>query len=261
MISPILVTTKDQIRTIVFNRPHVLNAIDLDTAFALWQALVDATKDDTRAVIITGQGRGFCAGGDLKFAHTASPDNLGEAFLQLTTVLHDCVREIRQMSKPVIAAINGPAVGAGLFLALASDLRVMAETAYLKQSNTSYGLSLPAGGTFNLPRLVGMGRALEIILLDEKIPAARALELGLVTSIAPDHSFDVTAYGLAQRVSTMPIETIGRVKQLMNQAFDQSLSRQLDAERQAIAISANSTEGREGVAAFVEKRKPQFVTL
>lgn len=137
----------------------------------------------------------------------------------------------------------------------------MAKSAYLKQSNTSYGLSLPAGGTFNLPRLVGMGRALEIILLDEEIPAAKALDLGLVTSLAPDHSFDAATYALAKRVGAMPIEAIGRVKQLMDQAFDQPLTRQLDAERQAIALSANSAEGREGIAAFVGKRKPQFDTF
>ncbi len=262
MTPPILVTTHNQIRTITFNRPEVLNAINLDMAVALWQALVDAAKDDdTRAVIVTGQGPGFCAGGDLKFVHQVNPDNPGKAFLGLTTVLHDCVREMRRMSKPIIAAINGPAVGAGLFLALACDLRIMAGTAYLKQSNTSHGFSLPAGGTFNLPRLVGMGRALEIVLLDEKIPTAKALDLGLVTSVASDNTFNTAAYALAVRVGNMPIGTIGQVKRLMDQAFDQPLTQQLDAEREAIVISANSAEGREGMAAFIDKRKPKFVTF
>jgi 2-(1,2-epoxy-1,2-dihydrophenyl)acetyl-CoA isomerase len=125
---------------ITFNRPKVLNALDLDMVEMLRQLLIAARTDQTiRAIVITGKGRAFCAGGDLKFAVQANPARPGNSFLALTAVLHTCIEEIRTMSKPVIAAINGPAAGAGLFLALACDLRIMANTAYLKQSNTSYG--------------------------------------------------------------------------------------------------------------------------
>jgi 2-(1,2-epoxy-1,2-dihydrophenyl)acetyl-CoA isomerase len=163
------------------------------------------------------------------------------------------------MPKPVIAAINGPAAGAGLFLALACDLRIMAGSAYLKQANTSHGLSIPAGGAFTLPRLVGLARALEIAMLDEPIPASQALELGLVNNVVPEAQLLAEARRLAGRAARMPVETLGRVKQLMNASFDTSLEQQLENERQAIAVSANSGEGREGITAFLEKRQPDFI--
>lgn len=258
--APILFSIEDSIATLTLNRAQVLNAIDLEMGQHLHKRLLEIKHDPAiRAVIITGSGRGFCAGGDLRFAQAANPDLPGDSFLALTDILHAAILEIREMSKPIIAAINGPAAGAGFFLALACDLRVMAESAYLKQSNTSYGLSLPAGGSFTLPRLVGMTRALEIVMLDEAIPAPQALELGLVSKVAPDGELWDAAQALAQRVAHMPVGTLGRVKRLLNQAFVTSLEDQLEDERQVLGISANFPEGREGVAAFLEKRPPNFV--
>ncbi|MEO0769390.1 MAG: enoyl-CoA hydratase-related protein [Cyanobacteria bacterium J06649_4] len=258
---PCLVADCQQnILTITLNRPKVLNSIDLEMAEQFLKSLLAAAKNPAvRAIVLTGAGRAFCAGGDLKFAHQVNPETPGDSFLALTSTLHVCVEEIREMSKPVIAAINGPAAGAGLFLALACDLRVMSQSAYLKQSNTSYGLSMPAGGTFMLPRLVGMGRALEIAMLDEPIQARESLELGLVTRVVPDNRLLIETELLAMRVAQMPIETLGRVKRLSNDSFDSTLSEQLAAERQAIAISANSPEGREGVMAFLQKRQPSYI--
>lgn len=248
-----------KILTITLNRPAVLNAIDLEMAETLKQILLSAANDSTiRAIVLTGSGRAFCAGGDLKFAHQVNPNSPGDSFWALTSVLHVCIEEIREMSKPVIAAINGPAAGAGLFLALACDLRVMAQSAYLKQSNTSYGLSIPAGGTFTLPRLIGMGRALEIAMLDEPIPSTSALNMGLVSQVVSDETLLETAQQLAVRVAQMPIETLGRVKRLMNDSFDSTLSEQMAAEQHAIARAANASEGREGVLAFLQKRSPQY---
>ena len=260
-MSPFPLTTdySQNILTITLNRPGLLNAIDLEMAETLKDILLDAAKDSTiRAIVLTGSGRAFCSGGDLKFAHQVNPDNPGDSFWALTSVLHVCIEEIREMSKPVIAAINGPAAGAGLFLALACDLRVMAQSAYLKQSNTSHGLSIPAGGTFTLPRLIGLGRALEIALLDDLIPSASALNLGLVSQVVSDETLLPTAQQLAVRVAQMPIETLGRVKRLMNDSFDSTLSEQMAAEQHAIAQAANASEGREGVLAFLQKRSPQY---
>lgn len=146
-----------------------------------------------------------------------------------------------------------------LFLALACDLRVRADTAYLKQSNTSYGLSLPAGGSFLLPRLVGLARALEITILDEPIAASFALELGLVTQVVPHNALLSGAQSLAARVARMPIGTLGRVKRLMNDSYWHTFEEQLQDERMQLAVSANAAEGREGIAAFLEKRQPNFV--
>lgn len=255
----VLCAHRDAMVTLTLNRPEVLNAIDGAMVGALKTALSEAAHDpSTRAVVITGSGRGFCAGGDLRFALDANPERPGDSFLALTDALHPCIELIRTMDKPVIAAINGPAAGAGLFLALACDLRVMATSAYLKQSNTSYGLSLPAGGTFLLPRLVGMGRALEMALLDEPIPAARALEIGLVTQVAPAAELLGAAHALAARVAAMPLAVLGRVKRLMNQAFAATLAEQLADEQAKLVASANSAEGREGIMAFLEKRTPDF---
>jgi len=257
----VLTHIHDCVLYLTLNRPAVLNAIDLDMAEALKQSLITAkTNADIRAIVITGSDRAFCAGGDLKFAVQVNPETPGDSFLALTAILHDCIEEIRTMAKPVIASINGVAAGAGLFLALACDLRIMADTTYLKQSNTSYGLSTPAGGTFTLPRLVGLGRAMEIIMLDQPVQAPKAAELGLVSQVVSTDRLVKTTHVLAREVAKMPIETLGRMKQLMNQSFYNTLTEQLAAERQAIALSANSPEGREGLSAFLQKRSPVFAS-
>jgi 2-(1,2-epoxy-1,2-dihydrophenyl)acetyl-CoA isomerase len=256
---PILYTRRAATVTLTLNRPHVLNAIDGAMVKMLAAALAEVAQDSTvRAVILTGNGRGFCAGGDLQFALEANPSRLGDSFLALTDMLHPCIEMIRAMPKPVIAAINGPAAGAGLFLALAADLRVMAESAYLKQSNTTYGLTCPAGGTFLLPRLIGLAQALEIVMLDEAIPATRARELGLVTQVTSQAALLPTAEELATRVAAMPTGVLGQVKQLMNQSFSATLTEQLAHEQRALVASANSSEGREGITAFLEKRVPEY---
>lgn len=252
----------DTLAIITLNRAEVYNAIDLRMCAALHTHLADLGQDERiRAVVVTGSGPAFCAGGDLRFALAANPLTPGDSFLALTSILHDCILTIRTMSKPVIATINGVAAGAGLFLALACDLRVMADTAYLKQSNTSYGLSLPAGGSFLLPRLVGLARALEIAMLDEPIAASRALELGLVTRVVPRAVLLDEAQSLAARIASMPISTLGRVKRLMNDSYWSTLEEQLQAERLQLAASANAREGREGIMAFLEKRRPDFVAI
>ncbi|MCE7982911.1 MAG: enoyl-CoA hydratase/isomerase family protein [Caldilinea sp. CFX5] len=257
--SPVLYERKGVIALITLNRPAVLNAIDMEMATLLKTSLQKASADQrVRTVILTGAGRGFCTGGDLRFAVAANPEQPGDSFLALTKVLHAAIAEIRNLGKPVIAAINGPAAGAGLFLALACDLRVMAEGTYLKQSNTSYGLSIPAGGAFLLPRLVGLGRALEIAMLDEPIPAARASALGLVTKVVPDTLVAAAAQQLAEQTAQRSMDALARTKQLMNSAFYHTLEEHLHLARQAIAASANSPEGREGLSAFLEKRKPDY---
>lgn len=257
--SPLLYERRGTTALITLHRPAVLNAIDMEMATLLKTSLQKASADQrVRTVILTGAGRGFCAGGDLHFAVAANPEQPGDSFLALTQVLHAAIVELRNMGKPVIAAINGPAAGAGFFLALACDLRVMAEGAYLKQSNTSYGLAIPAGGAFLLPRLVGLGRALEIAMIDEPITAARAVELGLVTKVVPDARVLAAAQQVAEQAGRRAGDALARTKQLMNSAFYHTLEEHLHLARQAIAASANSPEGREGVAAFLEKRQPNF---
>jgi enoyl-CoA hydratase/carnithine racemase len=255
----VLFSRADSVMTITLNRPAVLNALDPKTCEELSVRLEKARQDPkVRAVVLTGSGRAFCAGGDLRFALAANPETPGDSFLALTGILHSCIAQIGSMPKPVIAAINGPAAGAGFFLALACDLRVMADSAYLKQSNTSYGLSIPAGGTFTLPRLVGLARALEIVMLDERITAARALEIGLVNRVAAPAELLGDTRDLALRVAAMPVRTLAGVKRLMHEGHHSTLEEQLHRERHEIAASANAAEGREGISAFCEKRSPDF---
>jgi 2-(1,2-epoxy-1,2-dihydrophenyl)acetyl-CoA isomerase len=159
----------------------------------------------------------------------------------------------------VIAAVHGPAAGGGLSLALACDLRIMAESAFLLQAYTSKGLVIDGGGTFTLPRLVGLAKALEIAFLDPKIPAGRALELGLVTEVVPAARVRPRAQELAAELALKPVGALGRVKRLLNRSHDRGLEGQLEDERRELSEAAGSPEGREGLAAFVEKREPRFV--
>jgi 2-(1,2-epoxy-1,2-dihydrophenyl)acetyl-CoA isomerase len=256
---PVKLAVDGRTAVVTLNRPSTLNAFDQRTIEALLASLLEVVTDASiRAVVLDGSGRAFCAGGDLRAVLEASPDRPGSALHRLAGVLHRCVVEIRTMDKPVVAAISGPAAGAGLSLALACDLRVMGESAFLQQAYTSNGLAIDGGGTHTLPRMVGLARALEIAMLDERIDSTRALELGLVTRVVADDRVLPEARALATRVADNAIGTLGRVKRLMNRSFDQALEAQLEDERRAIADSANTPEGLEGLRAFVGKRKPAF---
>lgn len=162
------------------------------------------------------------------------------------------------MPKPTLAAINGPAAGGGFSLALACDLRVMAESAILKIGYVENGLSIDGGGSYSLPRLVGLGRAIEIAFLDEKIDAERALDIGLVNRVVADDELGEAAHQVADRLAQMPTGALGRAKRLLNASFENSLEAQLEMERHEITAAGNSEEGREGMAAFFEKRKPNY---
>ncbi|MEZ5580300.1 MAG: enoyl-CoA hydratase/isomerase family protein [Candidatus Competibacteraceae bacterium] len=178
----VLVTRHDAIAQLTLNRPKSYNALNIETAQALTRALLDRADPAIHGVVITGGGAAFSAGGDIKFV-LAHPHGPAAAFHELATHVHVCVTEIRRLRKPVIAALNGVAAGGGFSLALACDFRVMAESARLKQGFTSNALCIDAGGTFTLPRLVGLARALEIAAFDEPIAAEQALAWGLVTRV------------------------------------------------------------------------------
>jgi 2-(1,2-epoxy-1,2-dihydrophenyl)acetyl-CoA isomerase len=168
------------------------------------------------------------------------------------------ITEIRRMGKPVIAAINGIAAGGGFSLALACDFRVMAQSAMLRQAYTSSGLSMDGGGTFALPRLVGLARAMEIMAFDDPISSARALEWGLVTKVVPDDQVHPEAMAMLNRITQGALHSFAWSKKLMVDSFDHTLETQLELERQGISDCAGHPEGQEGIKAFLEKRKPSF---
>jgi len=258
MSQPILTQQHGYILEIALNRPEVFNAFDLGTIMMFSDILASAATDEAiRGVLITGKGKAFCAGGDLKRISQQAGD-AGSTFHKFAPHFHIAITEIRRMAKPVVAAINGIAAGGGFSLALACDFRVMAESAVLRQGYTSNGLSIDGGGTFALPRLVGLARALEIAAFDQPIDASKALEWGLVTMVVRDSEIQKEALAMLERLSKISLHSFAWSKRLYLESFNNSLETQLELERQGISACAGHPDGQEGIKAFVEKRKPVF---
>ncbi|MEJ2586564.1 MAG: enoyl-CoA hydratase-related protein [Deltaproteobacteria bacterium] len=243
---------------VVLNRPEAYNAFDLGMVQLLAETLIElATDSETSGVVISGSGKAFCAGGDLGWVKAYGKSRSG-AFHELAARYHQAILEIRRMPKPVVAAINGLAAGGGFSLALACDFRVMAASAVLKQAYTSNGLSIDGGGTYTLPRLVGMAKALEIAAFDPAIDAQTALSWGLVTEVADDGLSVERAIDLCRQLTGGARSSFAASKKLITDAYTTPLETQLENERRLLSRCAASPEGMEGVAAFLEKRKPRF---
>ncbi|MFH1115501.1 MAG: enoyl-CoA hydratase/isomerase family protein [Pseudomonadota bacterium] len=247
-----------EIAVLTFNRPKAFNAFDLDGISVFTEHLINMAVDDTvRGVVITGEGKAFCAGGDLRWV-SSWPDGPAAAFHNLAARYHQAILEIRRMKKPVIAAINGLAAGGGFSLALACDFRIIEASAVLRQAYTSNGLSIDGGGTFMLPRLLGLAKALEIATFDRAITAEQAMKWGLVTKVAEDGRSAEEAMNLAEDLARGSMMSFGYSKQLLNDSFNNSLEKHLELERAALRSCALHGEGTEGIAAFLEKRAPVF---
>jgi 2-(1,2-epoxy-1,2-dihydrophenyl)acetyl-CoA isomerase len=246
---------REGVALLTLNRPEKLNSFDAQMAQETIHAL-DAAKADkaVRAVVITGEGRAFCAGQDLAEA-TAPGVRIEDLVEQQYNAI---VRRIRQMPKPVIAAVNGVAAGAGANIAYACDLAFAAESANFIQSFIHIGLIPDSGGTHTLPRLVGMQRAFGQMVLAEKLPAAKAAELGMIWKALPDAELMPEVMAVATKLATMPTKGIALTKQALNSAQRNSLEEQLLVEGELQAIAGASRDSKEGVTAFLEKRKPVF---
>ena len=258
MTDPILTQRHENILQVTLNRPEAFNALNFDLMEALGKTMASAAVDDSiKGVMLTGNGKAFCSGGDLKWISQQS-EEAGSVLYRLAPMFHIAIAEIRRMGKPVVAAINGIAAGGGFSLALACDFRVMAQSTMLRQAYTSSGLSMDGGGSFALPRLVGLARAMEIMAFDQPISSAQALEWGLVTKVVPDEEVRNEALVLLQDLSKMSLHSFAWSKKLMTESFTNTLETQLELERQGISACAAHSEGKEGIKAFVEKRKPNF---
>ena len=254
----ILTQQKGAVLEITFNRPEAYNALNLDLMLMLNGALASAAVDASiKGVLITGAGKAFCAGGDLKWISQQS-DDFGSTLHKLAPQFHIGIAEIRQMGKPVVAAINGIAAGGGFSLALACDFRIMAESAVLRQAYTSSGLSIDGGGTFALPRLVGLARALEIAAFDQPISSSQALQWGLVTKVVPDDKVVEEARFMLDGLAKSALHSFAWSKRLLTESLNNTLETQLELERQGISDCARHPNGQEGIRAFVEKLKPEF---
>jgi 2-(1,2-epoxy-1,2-dihydrophenyl)acetyl-CoA isomerase len=250
----------DAIAQIALNRPEAYNAFNYDLVSQLASRLSTLAGDDSvSGVVVTGRGKAFCAGGDLKWT-LGYPARPGAAFHALASQFHLAILEIRRMKKPVVAAVNGVAAGGGFSLALACDFRVMEKSAVLRQAYTSNGLCIDGGGTFTLPRLVGYARALEIAAFDAPISADQALSWGLVTKVVEDGQALVEATAMAQLLARRALNSFAWSKKLITDAFNTSFESQLELERTALEACADHPDGREGLAAFSEKRKPKYGT-
>ena len=248
----------DAIAQVFLNRPEAYNAFNYDLISQLTSRLTALAGDDSvRGVVVTGRGKAFCAGGDLKWA-LGYPARPGAAFHTLASQFHLAVLEIRRMKKPVIAAVNGVAAGGGFSLALACDFRIMDKDAVLRQAYTSNGLCIDGGGTFTLPRLVGYARALEIAAFDKPISSSQALDWGLVTNLAATGQALNDATTMAQELSQRSLNSFAWTKKLITDSYNTSFETQIEIERAALEACAEHADGREGLSAFSEKRKPEF---
>ena len=254
----VLTRQERNILRITLNRPEAYNALNLDMMTQLADALAFAATDPAiQGVVLTGEGKAFCSGGDLKWISQQS-EEAGAVLYRLAPRFHLSITEIRRMEKPVVAAINGIAAGGGFSLALACDFRLMAESALLRQAYTSSGLSIDGGGSFALPRLVGLARAMEIMAFDQPIPSRQALEWGLVTRVAADDEVVSRALNLLDDLRKTSLHSFAWSKKLMSDSFNHTLETQLELERRGISDCAAHADGQEGIRAFVQKRRPSF---
>lgn len=241
---------------ITLNRPEKYNSYNREMALALQGCLDDCASDDEiRCIYLTGAGKGFCAGQDLSEATNPTP----EEFERLVSEHYNAtILRIRRMEKPVIAAVNGVAAGAGANIALACDIVLAAEGASFIQAFSKIGLIPDSGGTFFLPRLVGMQRAAALTMTGDKVMAADAVAMGMIYKAFPDDVFEAESKKMAATLAQMPTKGIGLTKRLLNSSFDNDLEQQLNAEKSVQAEAGATYDFREGVQAFLEKRKPVF---
>jgi 2-(1,2-epoxy-1,2-dihydrophenyl)acetyl-CoA isomerase len=240
--------------TITLNRPDVLNAFNSDMHRGLAAALKDARDGGVRAVVLTGAGRGFCVGQDLTEFREA-PGDIGS---RLRGNYHPNIRAIRALEKPVIAAVNGAAAGAGMSLACACDLRVAADSATFVPAFINIGLIPDSGGSYFVTRLLGPARAFEWLASGRRLTAAEAHAWGLVSEVVETDALAARAAELAAQLADLPTRGVGMTKRLLDHAVTASLDEQLEREAQLQAAATQTEDFKEGVAAFLEKRPPKF---
>ena len=252
----LLFSLADGVATLTFNRPAVFNSVNREVALGLQQHLRECQADaSVRAVVLTGTGKAFCAGQDLAEITGPNAPDVAEIVEKLYNPI---VLLIRELDKPVVAAVNGVAAGAGANLALACDIVVAKESAAFIQAFSKIGLVPDSGGTYFLPRLVGMQRASALMMLGDKVSAAEAVQMGMIYKAFADEAFDQEVAVLARKLAAMPTKGLAYTKHLLNSTFGNDLTQQLRAEGDNQLRAGHTADYREGVAAFMEKRQPTF---
>ncbi len=253
----ILLKIENKIAYITLNRPDVFNSFNREMALSLQTIMDDCeTNKDVRAIVLSGNGKAFCAGQDLK--EVTDPE-LNPGFKKILEEHYNpIITRIRSIKKPVIAAVNGVAAGAGANIALACDIVVAHEKVSFIQAFSLIGLVPDSAGTFFLPRLVGFQKASALAMLGDKVSAEEAERLGMIYKVIPLESFEDDVNMLALKLANMPTKALGLIKELFNQSMTNSLEEQLALESKLQIEAAQSEDYAEGVSAFIEKRKPEF---
>ena len=253
----ILLTIKDGIATIELNRPEVFHSFITPMAQAMQDALDECKRNEVvRAVVITAKGKAFCAGQDLK-------ETLGEQGKSIIDIVENnynpIITKIRELNKPIVAAVNGVAAGAGASIALACDIVIAKDSATFIQAFSKIGLIPDSAGTYFLPRLVGMQRAAALMMTGDKVTAKEAVEMGMIYKAFSDDEFETEVEKMMQKLAAMPTKALYFTKQLLNKSYTSDLQQQLSLEAEWQEQAAATTDFKEGVQAFIEKRAPKFI--
>lgn len=252
----LITTKKDKLGVITFNRPDVFNSFNKELALAVQKALTDYANDpEVRAIMLTGNGKAFCAGQDLQ---EAIADNGLEIEQIVDEHYNPIIKQLRSIEKPIIAAVNGVAAGAGANIALACDVVVATESASFIQAFSKIGLVPDSGGTFTLPRIIGFGKASALMMLGDKVSATEAEKMGMIYKVVSDDTFTEESEAIAQKLANMPTKGLAYTKHLLNQSFVSNLDQQLELEKEWQFKATETYDYKEGVNAFIEKRKPEF---
>jgi len=263
MPDPVVLAAREgAVTTITLNRPQALNSLNREVTLGLLQNLSSVESDETVRCVVLRGGEHFMAGGDLKwFKALAEGKAPAENRVQFEGFIHEAhaiILTLRRMPKPVIASVRGAVAGFGMSLMMATDLAIAADNAYFTLAYTLIGVSPDGGSTFALPRIVGQKKAMEIALLGERFDATAAERLGLVNRVVPKERLDEETAKLAARLADGPTAVYARTKALLGGSLNASLESQLQREAEAFAQSASEPDFQEGLAAFIEKRKPRF---
>jgi 2-(1,2-epoxy-1,2-dihydrophenyl)acetyl-CoA isomerase len=250
---------RDHVAHITLNRPEAANALNLDLAQELEEVSLRCDEDAAvRAVLLTGAGKLFCAGGDLKSFAAQSPAELPAHLKRVTLYLHTAMNRFARMRAPLVIAVNGSAGGAGLSLICAGDLVLAVESAKFTMSYTRVGLTPDGSSTYYLPRIVGLRRAMELALTNRTMTASEAEAMGIITRVVPDSEVMTQAGKLAAELASGATTALGGVKRLLYASANNSLSEQMELETELIAECARTADAQEGIAAFLGKRAPKF---
>jgi len=258
-LNNVLFEIRERVAHITLNRPEVSNAMNLEMSREFYEAASESEqRSDLRAVLITGAGRAFCSGGDVKAFAAQESSRLPAYYRRITLFLHQAIHRLARMRAPVVMAVNGTAGGGGMSLACAGDIVLASESARFIMAYTQIGLTPDGSSTYYLPRIIGLRRTLELALTNRVLNAREAETIGLVTRVIPDDQLMAHAQTLVAELAKGPTQAYGGVKRLLYAATNTSLAEQMELETEWLTEMAGTADVQEGIAAFLAKRPPQF---